>query len=58
MKYEGKFEDYVKGSIETSFGKISLGTGGRGLVESQSSFGNLKKEEADQQMLLKDVSGR
>ncbi|KAJ6666567.1 hypothetical protein lerEdw1_020290 [Lerista edwardsae] len=58
VKYEGKFEDYVKGSIETSFGKISLGTGGRGLVESQSSFGNLKKEEADQQTLLKDVKGR
>nr|XP_060638056.1 gasdermin-E [Anolis sagrei ordinatus] len=58
VKYEGKFEDYVTGSIETSFGRINLGAGGRGVVKSQSSFGNLKKQEADLQHLLKDVKGR
>ncbi|XP_044306724.1 gasdermin-E [Varanus komodoensis] len=58
VKYEGKFEDYVKGSIETSFGKVNLGASGRGIVESQSSFGNLKKQEIDLQKLMKDVEGR
>ncbi|XP_065254492.1 gasdermin-E [Emys orbicularis] len=58
VKYEGKFEDFVRGSIETSFGKINLGAGGKGFVESQSSFGNLKKQEADLQQLMKDLKGR
>ncbi|XP_061443424.1 gasdermin-E isoform X2 [Rhineura floridana] len=58
VKYEGKFEDYVGGSIATSFGKINLGAGGRGIVESHSSFGNLKKQEADLQKLMKDIEGR
>ncbi|KAH0627381.1 hypothetical protein JD844_003010 [Phrynosoma platyrhinos] len=57
VKYEGKFEDYVTGSIETSFGRINLGAGGKGVVKSQSSFGNLKKQEADLQKLMKDGSG-
>nr|XP_032629746.1 gasdermin-E isoform X3 [Chelonoidis abingdonii] len=57
VKYEGKFEDFVRGSIETSFGKINLGAGGKGFVESQSSFGNLKKQEADLQQLMKDLKG-
>ncbi|XP_074842268.1 gasdermin-E isoform X2 [Carettochelys insculpta] len=58
VKYEGKFEDFVRGSIETSFGKISLGAGGKGFIESQSSFGNLRKQEADLQQLMKDIRGR
>ncbi|XP_075778299.1 gasdermin-E isoform X1 [Pelodiscus sinensis] len=58
VKYEGKFEDFVRGSIETSFGKINLGAGGKGFVESQSSFGNLRKQEADLQQLMKDTRGR
>ncbi|NXL93202.1 GSDME protein, partial [Alectura lathami] len=57
-KYVGKFEDLVQGSIETSFGKISLGAGGKGYVESQSSFGNLRKQEVDLQQLMKDVKDR
>ncbi|XP_032037136.1 gasdermin-E isoform X1 [Aythya fuligula] len=57
-KYMGKFEDFVQGSIETSFGKISLGAGGKGYVESQSSFGNLRKQEIDLQQLMKDVKDR
>ncbi|XP_053122325.1 gasdermin-E [Hemicordylus capensis] len=58
VKYEGKFEDYVTGSIETTLGRISLGAGGKGVVKSQSSFGNLKKQEADLKMLMKDLKGR
>ncbi|XP_063159843.1 gasdermin-E isoform X2 [Candoia aspera] len=58
VKYEGKFEDGIRGSIETSFGRINLGTGGRDIVESQSSFGNLKKQEVDLHKLMKDVKGR
>ncbi|KFQ36432.1 Non-syndromic hearing impairment protein 5, partial [Mesitornis unicolor] len=57
-KYTGKFEDFVQGSIETSFGKISLGAGGKGYVENQSSFGNLRKQEVDLQQLMKDVKDR
>ncbi|NXI67114.1 GSDME protein, partial [Anseranas semipalmata] len=57
-KYMGKFEDFVQGSIETSFGKISLGARGKGYVESQSSFGNLRKQEVDLQQLMKDVKDR
>ncbi|XP_074693597.1 gasdermin-E isoform X2 [Strix aluco] len=54
----GKFEDFVQGSVETSFGKISLGAGGKGYVENQSSFGNLRKQEIDLQQLMKDVKDR
>ncbi|XP_029866140.1 gasdermin-E isoform X2 [Aquila chrysaetos chrysaetos] len=57
-KYMGKFEDFVQGSIETSFGKISLGARGKGCVENQSSFGNLRKQEIDLQQLMKDVKDR
>ncbi|XP_048159258.1 gasdermin-E isoform X2 [Corvus hawaiiensis] len=57
-KYMGKFEDFLQGSIETSFVKISLGAGGKGYVENQSSFGNLRKQEIDLQQLMKDVKDR
>ncbi|KAM9648016.1 gasdermin-E isoform 2-T5 [Morphnus guianensis] len=57
-KYMGKFEDFVQGSIETSFGRISLGARGKGCVENQSSFGNLRKQEIDLQQLMKDVKDR
>ncbi|NWU65709.1 GSDME protein, partial [Pterocles burchelli] len=57
-KYMGKFEDFVQGSIETSFGKISLGAGGKGYVENRSSFGNLRKQEMDLQQLMKDIKDR
>ncbi|XP_066051724.1 gasdermin-E isoform X2 [Chamaea fasciata] len=57
-KYMGKFEDFVQASIEASFVKISLGAGGKGYVENQSSFGNLRKQEIDLQQLMKDVKDR
>ncbi|XP_019390343.1 PREDICTED: non-syndromic hearing impairment protein 5 isoform X2 [Crocodylus porosus] len=58
VKYEGKFEDCVRGNLEASFGNVKLGAGGKGLVESQSSFGNLRKQEVDLQQLMNDVKGR
>lgn len=57
-KYMGKFGDFVQASIEASFAKISLGAGGKGYVENQSSFGNLRKQEIDLQQLMKDVKDR
>nr|XP_025959594.1 gasdermin-E isoform X3 [Dromaius novaehollandiae] len=58
VNYMGRFEDFVQGSIDTSFGKITLGARGKGYVESQSSFGNLRKQEIDLQQLMKDIKGR
>ncbi|XP_006832344.1 PREDICTED: non-syndromic hearing impairment protein 5 [Chrysochloris asiatica] len=54
VKYEGKFENHVTGTIETAIGKIKLNVGGKGLVESQSSFGTLRKQEVDLQQLIQD----
>ncbi|XP_008839709.1 gasdermin-E [Nannospalax galili] len=54
VKYEGKFENHVSGSIETALGKIKLNIGGKGLVESHSSFGTLRKQEVDLQQLIQD----
>ncbi|XP_016072537.1 PREDICTED: non-syndromic hearing impairment protein 5 isoform X1 [Miniopterus natalensis] len=52
VKYEGKFQNHVSGTVETALGKVKLNVGGKGLVESQSSFGNLRKQEVDLQQLL------
>uniref|UniRef100_A0A8C9CFH9 Gasdermin E n=1 Tax=Phocoena sinus TaxID=42100 RepID=A0A8C9CFH9_PHOSS len=52
VKYEGKFENHVSGTLETAMGKVKLNIGGRGLVESQSSFGTLRKQEVDLQQLI------
>ncbi|XP_076977648.1 gasdermin-E [Tamandua tetradactyla] len=54
VKYEGKFENHVSGTIETALGKIKVKVGGKGLVESQSSFGTLRKQEVDLQQLVRD----
>ncbi|KAM6152547.1 gasdermin-E [Erethizon dorsatum] len=54
VKYEGKFENHVSGSIETVLGKVKLNVGGKGLVQSQSSFGTLRKQEVDLQQLIRD----
>ncbi|XP_068406112.1 gasdermin-E isoform X2 [Eschrichtius robustus] len=52
VKYEGKFENHVSGTLETALGKVKLNIGGKGLVESQSSFGSLRKQELDLQRLI------
>nr|KAF6319530.1 gasdermin E [Myotis myotis] len=57
VKYEGKFENHVSGAIETALGKVKLNVGGKGLVESQSSFGSLRKQEVDLQQLLGQAAG-
>nr|XP_023400115.1 gasdermin-E [Loxodonta africana] len=54
VKYESKFENHVSGTIKTVLGKVKLNIGGRGLVESQSSFGTLRKQEVDLQQLIRD----
>ncbi|XP_068944806.1 gasdermin-E [Petaurus breviceps papuanus] len=58
VKYEGKFEDVVKGTVETALGRITLNVGGSGLVESQSSFGTLRKQEVDLQQLIREAVDR
>ncbi|XP_027788502.2 gasdermin-E [Marmota flaviventris] len=58
VKYEGKFENHVSGTIETILGKVKLNIGGKGLVESQSSFGTLRKQEVDLQQLIRDAAER
>ncbi|XP_026958176.1 gasdermin-E [Sagmatias obliquidens] len=52
VKYEGKFENHVSGTLETALGKVKLNIGGKGLVESQSLFGTLRKQEVDLQQLI------
>ncbi|NP_001075358.1 gasdermin-E isoform X1 [Equus caballus] len=54
VKYEGKFENHVSGTIETALGKVKLNFGDKGLRESQSSFGTLRKQEVDLQQLIRD----
>lgn len=58
VKYEGKFENHVSGTLETALGKVKLNVGGKGLVESQSSFGSLRKQEVDLQQLIGDAQER
>ncbi|XP_032728902.1 gasdermin-E [Lontra canadensis] len=58
VKYEGKFQNHVSGTIETALGKVKLNVGGKGLVESQSSFGSLRKQEVDLQQLIRDSTER
>ncbi|KAF6085926.1 gasdermin E [Phyllostomus discolor] len=58
VKYEGKSENHVSGNVETALGRVTLTAGGKGLVESQSSFGTLRKQEADLQQLLRDAAER
>lgn len=58
VKYESKFENHKSGNIGTVVGKMKLNVGGKGLVESCSSFGTLRKQEVDVQQLIQDAAGR
>uniref|UniRef100_G1LHP5 Gasdermin E n=1 Tax=Ailuropoda melanoleuca TaxID=9646 RepID=G1LHP5_AILME len=58
VKYDYKLQNHVRGTIETALGKVKLNVGGKGLVESQSSFGRLKKQEVDLQQLIRDSAER
>ena len=44
--------------IAEALGKVKLNVGGKGLVESQSSFGSLRKQEVDLQQLIGDAQER
>lgn len=58
VKYEGKFENQVSGSLQTALGRVKLNLGGKGLVETQSSFGTLRKQEVDLQQLIREAAER
>uniref|UniRef100_A0A8D1U6E8 Gasdermin E n=1 Tax=Sus scrofa TaxID=9823 RepID=A0A8D1U6E8_PIG len=58
VKYEGRFENHTRGALKTALGKAKLTLGGKGFVESQSSFGTLRKQEVDLQQLIRDAQGR
>ncbi|KAE8596536.1 hypothetical protein XENTR_v10016140 [Xenopus tropicalis] len=58
VKYEGTFGDVIKGNIGAEVGALQMNASGCGYVESQSSFGTLRKQEVDMQHLMKDVHDR
>lgn len=58
VRYESKSENHRSGTIGTVVGKVKLNVGGKGLVESCSSFGTLRKQEVDVQQLMQDAVGR
>lgn len=58
MKYEEKYSDIIQGNVDADFGTIQGNVGGTEKVESQSSFGTLRKQEVDMQHLMKDVQDR
>ncbi|XP_036371947.1 gasdermin-E [Megalops cyprinoides] len=58
LRYEGTFRDTVSGKLEAGAGQVNLSLEGRGSSKLQSSFGNLKKQEADVQKLLQDCRDR
>uniref|UniRef100_A0A7N9D6A0 Gasdermin E n=1 Tax=Macaca fascicularis TaxID=9541 RepID=A0A7N9D6A0_MACFA len=58
VRYEGKFANHVSGTLETALGKVKLNLGGSSRVESQSSFGTLRKREVDLQQLIRDSAER
>ncbi|XP_052029666.1 gasdermin-E [Apodemus sylvaticus] len=58
VKYESKCENHKSGTLGTVVGKVKLNIGGRGMVESHSSFGTLRKQEVDVHQLIQDAIGR
>jgi hypothetical protein len=58
VKYESKCENHKSGAIGTVVGKVKLNVGGKGVVESHSSFGTLRKQEVDVQQLIQDAVKR
>lgn len=58
VKYEEKYSDIIQGNVDADFGAIQGNVGGTEKVESQSSFGTLRKQEVDMQHLMKDVQDR
>ncbi|XP_077124900.1 gasdermin-E isoform X1 [Ranitomeya variabilis] len=58
VKYEGKCGDVIQGNVDADFVTLHGNVTGTERVESQSSFGTLRKQEVDMQHLMKDVQDR
>ncbi|MEE6465868.1 hypothetical protein FKM82_006731 [Ascaphus truei] len=58
VKYEGVWGDVIQGNMDADVGTLHMNAAGVGYVESQSSFGDLRKQEVDMQLLMKDVQER
>ncbi|XP_072009860.1 gasdermin-E [Engystomops pustulosus] len=58
VKYEDKYSDTIQGNVDAEFVAIQGNVGGSEKVESQFSFGTLRKQEVDMQHLMKDVQNR
>uniref|UniRef100_A0A8C5PAV3 Gasdermin E n=1 Tax=Leptobrachium leishanense TaxID=445787 RepID=A0A8C5PAV3_9ANUR len=58
VTYVGTSGDVIRGNIGADFGNVHMNAAGMGYVESQSSFGALRKQEVDLQHLMKDVRER
>ncbi|XP_053552447.1 gasdermin-E [Bombina bombina] len=58
VKYKGTYGDVIQGNIDADVGALHMNTSGSGFVESQCSFGTLRKQEVDIQHLMKDVQNR
>ncbi|XP_053323568.1 gasdermin-E [Spea bombifrons] len=58
VKYQGTCGDVIRGNIGADVGALHMNMAGIGYVESQSSFGTLRKQEVDLQHLMTDVQER
>ncbi|XP_044148625.1 gasdermin-E [Bufo gargarizans] len=58
VKYEEKCDDVIQGTVDADFVAVQGNIGGTEKIESQSSFGTLRKQEVDMQHLMKDVQDR
>ncbi|KAK5617184.1 hypothetical protein CRENBAI_011139 [Crenichthys baileyi] len=58
IKYNSTFGDNVQGNVDAKFVKGSLSLESKDSSKLQSSFGSLKKEEAEVQKLLQDSKDR
>uniref|UniRef100_A0A1A7X742 Deafness, autosomal dominant 5 n=2 Tax=Iconisemion striatum TaxID=60296 RepID=A0A1A7X742_9TELE len=54
IKYSGTYGDNIQGTMDASFAKVTISMEGKDSSKLQSSFGSLKKEEAEVQKLLLD----
>uniref|UniRef100_A0A8C3VJI8 Gasdermin E n=1 Tax=Catagonus wagneri TaxID=51154 RepID=A0A8C3VJI8_9CETA len=58
VKYEDRFKSHASGTLEMMLGKATVNIGVTGLVERQSSFGTLRKQEVDLPQLITDARER
>ncbi|CAH2282649.1 Hypothetical predicted protein [Pelobates cultripes] len=58
VRYEETCGDVIRGNIGADVGALHMSVAGVECIESQSSFGTLRKQEVDLQHLMKDVQER